>query len=416
MRILWVKAGKILPLDSGGKIRSYKILERLAASDEVTFLSYYGGRRDEAYEYEIKRQLPQTVTFHAATPDTTRLERVCYYLWCLSSKAPFAVTKFTANRVRKLLAEWMVDHRFDVAVCDFLSASSNFPRHTGIPTVLFQHNVESVLWQRLAKWQSNCIKRTVYSIEAAKMLHYEREAVSRFTHVVAVSEEDRLQMLGAVGASRITVIPTGVDYAQCAAVKKEKVSGLLVVFTGSMDYEPNIDAVEHFCRDIWPRVRTQVPRAKFRIVGRNPAARVRRLACDSVELTGTVTSVVDHVREAAVVVVPLRVGGGTRIKIYEAMALGKAIVSTSIGAEGLNVCHGQNIVLADDPATFGEEVIEFLREPTRRRQFGAIAAAHVRQHDWSVVAKRFREVLERVVDSQALPHHHLRAHRKMVKA
>ena len=110
-----------------------------------------------------------------------------------------------------------------------------------------------------------------------------------------------------------------------------------MIFTGSMDWEANIAGVEYFCKEIWQRVLAQAPEARFRIVGRDPHPRVKRLASDSVEVTGTVSSIIDHMRQAAVLVVPLRIGGGTRIKIYEGMAMGKATVSTSVGAEGLDV-------------------------------------------------------------------------------
>jgi glycosyltransferase involved in cell wall biosynthesis len=177
-----------------------------------------------------------------------------------------------------------------------------------------------------------------------------------------------------------------------------------------MDWEANIDAVDYFCRDIWPQVLAKVPGARFRIVGRNPHGRVRKLASASVEVTGAVPSVVEHLREARVFVVPLRIGGGTRLKIYEAMAMGKAVVSTSVGAEGLDVSHGRNILLADDAASFAEGVVAFLRDEALCRRYGAAAIALAGRHDWSVIADQFAEVLESVarpgpagLSSQAVP-------------
>jgi predicted ABC-type transport system involved in lysophospholipase L1 biosynthesis ATPase subunit len=116
-----------------------------------------------------------------------------------------------------------------------------------------------------------------------------------------------------------------------------------------MDWEPNVDGVEYFCSQIWPKVLAQVSGAQFRIVGRNPDKRVRKWASDTVQVTGRVASVVDHLRDATAVIVPLRIGGGTRLKIYEAMATGRAVVSTTIGAEGLDVHHGEDVLLADEP-------------------------------------------------------------------
>jgi glycosyltransferase involved in cell wall biosynthesis len=173
----------------------------------------------------------------------------------------------------------------------------------------------------------------------------------------------------------------------------------LVVFTGSMDWEPNIDGVEYFCREIWPLVLRRVPAARFRIVGRDPDPRVRRLACASVEVTGTVPAITDHLREAAALVVPLRMGGGTRLKIYEGMALGKATVSTSVGAEGLDVRHERDILLADDPAQFADYLVRILLDENLRRMYEASAAATAQRYDWSEIAKQFAAQLLAVARS-----------------
>ena len=161
-----------------------------------------------------------------------------------------------------------------------------------------------------------------------------------------------------------------------------------------MDWEPNVDAVEYFCREIWPAVLAEFPSARFEIVGRNPSARVQRLASDTVVVTGTVPSVSDHLRDATVVVVPLRIGGGTRLKIFEAMAMGKAMVSTSIGAEGLDVQHGRDLMLADNAQSFATGILYLLRDPALRRRYEDAAAKLAAQYDWSHIARRFAEVLQ----------------------
>jgi glycosyltransferase involved in cell wall biosynthesis len=160
-----------------------------------------------------------------------------------------------------------------------------------------------------------------------------------------------------------------------------------------MDWEPNIDAVEYFCREIWPVVLSAHADARFQIVGRNPHPRVRRLASASVEVTGTVPSVSDYLRSATVVIVPLRIGGGTRLKIFEAMAMAKAMVSTSIGAEGLDVTHGRDLLIADDAASFAAAILQLLRDPELRRRCEQNAAALAARFDWSQIARRFAEAL-----------------------
>jgi glycosyltransferase involved in cell wall biosynthesis len=401
VKILWVKPGKLLPLDTGGKLRSYNILRQLSAAHQVTYLSYYGGNRDQTYEQEVLQHLPGTIPVHTAVPDAAGFRRYLDYAAHLPFSAPYAVSRFTSLRVQKILEEWMAQRRFDVAICDFLVSAPNFPWDLVTPTVLFQHNVESVLWRRRAQFAVKTADRVISKIEYAKMARYEAAQVRRFHHVLAVSEQDREAMSGMVDPSRISVIPTGVDLAKYRFDPELRPIGPLVVFTGSMDWEPNIDGVEYFCKDIWPLVLAEVPGARFRIVGRDPHPRVKKLASASVEVTGTVPSIIDHLRQAAVLVVPLRIGGGTRIKIYEGMAVGKATVSTFIGAEGLDVHRERDILLADDPQRFAKYIVRLLREENFRRQYEAAAAENVRKYDWSEISQRFAKEIEKAIGAVA---------------
>ncbi len=401
MRVLWVKAGKLLPVDSGGKIRSYNILRYLAREHELTLLSYYGGPRDADYETALVEEIPGSKVIHTAAPDSNAWLSGLDYLYRLPRSAPYAVSKFTHRKVRSTLASWLASGHFDAAVCDFLSASDNFPVVLKTPCVLFQHNVESSLWERMAKTEPNPVKKMAYTIESAKMTRYECATLDRFHHIIAVSGHDREQMLRMDPTSEITVVPTGVDTQKFKIAPPSSASSApRVVFTGSMDWEPNVDAVDYFCAQIWPRIRTAFPGAKFQIVGRRPAAKVQRLASDSVEVTGTVPSVEEYLDKASVVVVPLRIGGGTRLKIFEAMAMGKALVSTSIGAEGLNITSGRDLLLADDANAFADAVLLLLRDAEIRRRLEKAAVETAAQYDWSKVAAQFADVLHKVA-SQA---------------
>ncbi len=394
MRILWVKAGKLLPVDTGGKIRSYNILRHLARLHDVTLLSYYGGRRDHAYESDIARELPGAETVYTAGLDGSAMAQSVEYLRLFLQAAPFAVSKFTHKDVKRKVADAMQTRKFDVIVCDFLSASLNFPKDLTIPTVLFQHNVESSLWLRLATTESSLPRRVAYKVEARKMAEYERATIRRFHHVIAVSEYDRQQMLAMDPACSISVVPTGVDTEKYRVAPPATSDPPKIVFLGSMDWEPNIDAVHYFCRDIFPRIRAEFPRALFQIVGRNPHSSVRQLASDSVEVTGTVPSVAEYLSAATLVVVPLRIGGGTRLKIFEAMATGKAVISTTIGAEGLAVQSGRDLILADDPAAFADATMLVIRDANLRRRYEEAAARLAAQYDWSNIVKQFADVLQ----------------------
>jgi glycosyltransferase involved in cell wall biosynthesis len=397
LKILWAKANKILPLHSGGDIRSYNLLRQLAPRHQLMFLSYYDGPADADYKKALREKLPGTVCIATGRNCGSAWRRGLDYLSRLPRKAPYAVSRFSSPLVASQLQTWYQEQAFDVAVCDFLDAAVNFPRELNIPTVLFQHNVETEIWRRHATSGSNSLKKLVYRLEFSKMRRYEEQMVQRFHHVIAVSEHDKRLMSAWTDGDCISVVPTGVDTEQFCPGPNPAQKSALVLFVGAMDWEPNVDAVEYFCREIWPGILGRARGAHFRIVGRNPGSRVQSLACDSVEVTGRVPSVVDHLREASVVVVPLRIGGGTRLKIYEAMAAGKAVVSTSVGAEGLDVHHDRDIILSDGPQEFSESVVALLTNTDRRIRVEQAAAALAKKFSWPLLGSRFEEILQKVI-------------------
>ncbi len=405
MRILWVKADKLLPVQHGGNIRTYHILRQLSASHELTFYSYYGGTPDSDYDRELRRQLPGAVTLCTGKRELSRAGRGVDYFARLGAHPPYAISRFQNANVRKQIQSWFHDQRFDVAVCDFLDAAVNFPGSLNIPSVLFQHNVESEIWRRRAAVARNPLAKMIWAMEFRKMRRFERVALCKFQHVIAVSENDRALMTEWVDGDRVTVVPTGVDLAEYRpepGAAAGTATAPLIVFVGAMDWQPNSDGVEYFCSEIWPAIRAEVPGARFRIVGRNPGKSVQKWASESIEITGRVTSVVEHLHEAAVVIVPLRIGGGTRLKIYEAMAAGKAVVSTTVGAEGLDVKHGRDIVLADDANSFGQAVLMLLRDPEMRRRYEEAAVETAGRYDWPAIGERFSEVLQSVAEKKAM--------------
>jgi glycosyltransferase involved in cell wall biosynthesis len=423
MRILWVKADKLLPVQNGGNIRTYHVLRYLSERHELTFYSYYGGDPDPDYERELQRQLPGAVAFCTGKRELSGAARGLDYLVHLGAQPPYAVSRFGDAKVQKQLQTWFREERFDVAVCDFLDAAINFPTNLNIPSVLFQHNVESEIWRRHAATAGNPVKKMIYGLEFRKMLGYERAAVRKFQHVIAVSENDRSLMTQWVDGHRVTVVPTGVDLAEyrpdsaasaatASNPNPRDASGPLITFVGAMDWEPNVDGVEYFCSEIWPAIKAEVPNARFRIVGRNPDRRVLKWASNStdanangnasIEVTGRVPSVVEHLHESTVVIVPLRIGGGTRLKIYEAMATAKAVVSTTVGAEGLDVHHGRDIILADDPRSFAQAVIMLLRDPALRHRYEKAAAETATRYDWPAIGERFTEVLGAVAEKKSI--------------
>jgi glycosyltransferase involved in cell wall biosynthesis len=400
MRILTVMCRLLYPPDKGGKIRSSKLFERLKRDHHITVLSLRypdetGAQveRMRACCHEIET-VPWRETEKFTPPFFAELARNT-----LLSKRPYIVAKYHSPELERLTAELLATGAYDLLVCDFLQASANVVNLPFRPKVLFQHNVEAVIRKRQYKKEASPLRRAVLYNEWRKLFRYEKEACGRFDRNIMVSAQDCETMRRDYGLTNTSSIPTGVDvdYFQTSNPEPE---GSDIVFTGSMDWLPNEDGIQWFVGEILPLIRQEVPDVRFWVVGRNPTAAVRKLGEDhaDVQVTGTVDDIRPYIDRGSVFVVPLRIGGGTRIKIFEAMAMERAVVSTRMGAEGLPVSHDEDIVLADDPAAFASEVVRLLRDRVARRALGATAGRLVHgnfTHD--VVAQRFGAICEEVL-------------------
>jgi glycosyltransferase involved in cell wall biosynthesis len=316
------------------------------------------------------------------------------------SRDPVDLWKWRVKEVSDLVNQLVEGNTADVCISDFLFAAANVPLGGPIPVVLFEHNVEYLIWQRLSTLETNPARRALFELEWRKLRRRERAICRRADLTVAVSGEDRDRLTALAPGARITAIPTGVDTNYFRPSTTPEIPGRLV-FTGSMDWQPNEDAVTYFADAILPRIRREVPTVSFAIVGRRPNARVRAVAERAgILVTGTVEDVRPYIAEAAVYVVPLRAGGGTRLKIFEALAMQKPVVSTSVGAEGLALTPGQEFIAADDPDTFAGEVIALIKDPIRRRSLGRAGRALVEtQYSWPHIAQAFETACEEAVTS-----------------
>lgn len=315
----------------------------------------------------------------------------------LVSPLPYFMKKYESAAMRREIAERTKREVFDVLVCDFLQPSINVPASVSCATVLFQHNVEAMIWQRHYEVQKHPLKKTYLRGQWHKSRAYERAACNRFDAVIAVSVEDRETMRREYGVERIWDVPTGVDtdFFRPRADARQKPHNL--VFTGSMDWLPNEDAIQFFTKEILPLIKKRVPDATLTIVGRNPYQSLIELGKRdaSVIVTGRVEDVRPYMEEAGAYIVPIRIGGGTRLKIYEAMAMEKPIISTTIGAEGLPVRDGEDLMLADTPEAFAGAAIRLLTDEPFARELGRRAAETVRERfGWNLVAAQFAETCQ----------------------
>jgi polysaccharide biosynthesis protein PslH len=396
MKILWVKAGGLLPLDSGGKIRSYNILRELARHHQVTYFGFHDERENPAHR-ELERIFERVVCSPLELPAAKSPAELLQYAGGVFSSQPYAIQKYCRPHVRQQLRALAANGGFEVMVCDFLVAAGAVPWDLAIPKVLFTHNVEAQIWKRHYDVATNPLWKLLSWREWQTMSRAERIYLQKADHVLAVSQTDRDFFAGTVPASKLTVIPTGVDIEYFQPLDCETDNTL--VFTGSMDWLPNEDGIFYFVQEILPRIRQQVPAVKFQVVGRKPSQRLQAMASEHrVSLAGWVDDIRPYLGRSAVCVVPLRIGSGTRLKIFEAMAMAKAVVSTTIGAEGLPVQHGSELLLADAPDDFARSVVRLLQDAATRRTLGRAARELVEtKYSWASVARDFASALEAVL-------------------
>jgi polysaccharide biosynthesis protein PslH len=402
MRILWVKMGGLWPSTTGGRVRSLRTISELARRHEVTVITTHGPGDDPEGLARRLSDCQRVVSIPYLPPKRGSAAFPAAVARSWFSHYPVDLCKWQVPEVRRQVEELVNSGAVDLCISDFLFASVNVPMGGRVPTLLFEHNVEYIIWQRLCALETNPVKRALFEMEWRKLRASEADACRRADLTIAVSEDDRARLEEIAPGIRAASIPTGVDTTYFSPNGFHEMPSRLV-FSGSMDWHPNEDAVLHFTDAILPRIRAEVPDVSFTVVGRNPTARVRALAEQpGIFITGTVDDVRPSIAQGSVYVVPLRAGGGTRLKIFEALAMAKPVVSTTVGAEGLDLEHGRHFVAADDPATFANEVIALLRDPARRLSIGRAGRDLVEAcYSWPTVARQFEALCEEVVTDHA---------------
>jgi sugar transferase (PEP-CTERM/EpsH1 system associated) len=403
VHILWLKTELLHPVDKGGKIRTYNMLKELKRSHHVIYLTLDDGSAtadDRAKAFEYCHEL---ICVQHRRREKFKPGFYFELLLNLVSPQPYAIKKYASGKMLREIKELDVKDAFDLVVCDFLAPAVNVPQVLTAPVVLFQHNVEAMIWKRHYEVQTNPVKKAYLYGQWRKMWKFEKEMCRRFASVIAVSAEDREQMKNEYGAPTVFDVPTGVDTEFFRPSGSIETSRHNIVFTGSMDWLPNEDGIRYFMREIMPLIKNKVPDATLTVVGRNPPPALVEMSREDASLiiTGRVDDVRPYIEKAAVYVVPLRIGGGTRLKIFEAMAMEKTVVSTTIGAEGLPLTDGVELLLADEPQAFADAVVKVLTDASYAAELGKRAAANVRQnHGWEPVTDKFISICRQAKHAQ----------------
>ena len=409
MNILVISAMLPFPVDNGGANRCYNLYSRLARKHTITWVCpVWQGQEGNAWGVEAfservvqlprgeERPLPNRGWSGLLLKIVAHLHWERLFVYCFGYvNAPglywLPATPERLETVERVLSE----KHFDLVVSEFEGNAELAQAVKGIPRILATHNVGSSIFKRIRSTHPGNFEDRLFSgLELSKIIRYEQRNYRAYQGAVAVSEDDRRVLQDRCPGLSVEVVPNGVDidYYQ---PNDAPVDAHCMVYLGNYRYPPNADAMVYFCREILPLIRASKPDARIMILGANPPAELAGLP--GVELAGYVADVRPIVHKAGMMVVPLRLGGGTRLKILDGMAMGKAIVSTRVGAEGLEVKPGEEILIADQAEDFVAQTLRLMDDADLRQKLGNNGRKLVeRDYDWNKLADHASDFYERI--------------------
>lgn len=384
-RILVLGDEAPLPAHTGKRLRTLNLLSRLAVDHEIELVVHRNGLN----ELVTKQLLDRGITVHAASdlPAKSGLRFGVRLLSSLVRGIPYSVHSHCRPAYARLVTDLLRRRTFDLVHCEW-TPYATYLDQVQRPVVIAAHNVEWQVWNRLADAADRWPERLLLRRQARTMERFERRTFARWSHVTAVSEADR-DLLQAMGARHVTVVPNGVDLDLFAPQPASAETILTLVFTGSMDWRPNQDAVRWFIDQVHPRLAALLP-YRLLVVGRQPPEWLNDPKQRPSELivTGTVDDIRPWYAQGHLFVVPLRAGGGSRLKILEAMAVGRAVISTTIGAEGIAYSAGIDLEIADEADQFVERIVALWQNPARREALARAGRRLVEaRYGWDEIAR-----------------------------
>jgi glycosyltransferase involved in cell wall biosynthesis len=380
-------------------------LKRVSRAHEITLLTLVHGSTESDELTRLAVALPELEirALHVLSRrhPVVRLRALAH---TAMAAVPYPWAPYRVNAFARMVSGELSAGDYALVHCDQIQVAYTQFGRGAPPRLLTAHNVESRLVTRLAALDAPHWPGPVLSWQARKVLAAETQALSAFDACIAVSGTDGEALQALAPPLRVAVVPNGVDLEGFRETPVDPSSHILA-FCGAMDWAPNADAAAFFAREVLPRIRQSQPQVQFQIIGRNPpASLVRRLTSEAVQFSGTVADVRPYLAAARLVVVPLRSGSGTRLKILEAWAMGRPVLSTTLGAEGLPADDGTNIAIADDAESMAARAVSLLADLSESRRLGAAGRRLVAGHfGWDAVARRLLEVYDDTAGRAGMP-------------
>ena len=405
MKILWLSHNVPYPPVGGVLQRNYHLVRGIATRAELHLVALRQRalcRDDEALDMardELSRFCETIHVFDIDWETSSVTGRAGLTARMIRGPEPYDVFRYHSRDMMDFLSSGGVP-RPDLIHVDTLGLIPYLRAAPAAPAVLNHHNHESDMLAARARGERHPVRRAVFAWQARRTRRFEREHGASFGSNLVVSEKDRDRLREIVPEARTAVIPNGTDTSFFSAPSNGEPDNCRIVMVGSHSWYPNRDAALFFLDEIWPAIIAREPRATWYVVGRNPNARVMEAASRDhrIKVLGFVDDLREVVAEAAVFACPFRKGGGTRLKVLDALAMRKALVSTSLGAEGVPLEAGRHCLLADAPESFADSVVELFRNPQRRVELGEAGRLLVEEKfGWESIASTLFTEYERVV-------------------
>lgn len=391
MKILFFANRVPYPPYRGDKLKIFNLAKRLKERHELHLLTFAQTQQDLSYKKELEQIFTEVHFIHL--PKWKSALNCLAALW---DKTPLQVLYFRSPAMRKKLDELLAVHRYDAVHVQHLRMSPYFAHKQDVPRILDLPDAFSLYWARRKAAQKNALLRIFESIEQKRVLHYE-QVMCLYNLSLVCSPEDLAYLKKEHGINNIDLLPNGVDLGIFSARNHDYSHNHTLLFTGNMDYAPNVDAVTYFVKDILPLVRQQFPGVVFIIAGQRPVKKVQELACEYVKVTGFIQDLASVYNSASVVVAPLRFGAGTQNKVLEAMAMGVPVVCSNIGFKGLGIESGEGAVMQTETKAFAQSIADLLSSAELREATGRKGIKVIRERfDWDVIALKLEEYLKAV--------------------
>ncbi len=373
MKLLYLFLEPPLPPANGLRMRTGAVLRAIAAAGHEVRLMGFGSPQQAA---DLRAEGWSADLVPAAAGSLSQPCQVAARCRALLAGSAYAIERFENPQLRCRIAAWLQAGRCDAVLVDTIYPAANLPSRLAVPLLVNSHNVEHLLLRRYAESEWRPHRRGYAAVEWRRLRGFERQLFRRARHVWACSSFDRDCIARLAPDTACTVLPNTVPVMPDLPAEPNVAS--TVLFTGGLDWLPNRQAVLWFLARVWPRLRAQAPEARWVVAGRNPPADLcRRLAAAGVDVRASVPDMQAVFAEASVCIAPLRIASGTRLKILEAGALGKPVVATRRGAEGLNLAPGREILIADRPVEMAAAIARVLHDPALRRAMGAAARRRI---------------------------------------